>query len=126
MTKMKKYDLYGKLTNDTLKEIDSGVGDVISDLNANGITTLMSCHGHKGHQHMSSASRDKKTGELKYTVSTSRGWITFYPKEFNKQRVLSILQKHGLKRIVFGVIDANGKGYPYTEKIISVSFSMVR
>ena len=116
-----KYSIYGKLTPKTLQEIDTGVRDVIKDLNANGIVTWMSCHGHPGHQHMSSASKNRKTGKIIYSVSTGRGWITFARKGFNKKLVLSILEKHGLKRIAFGLY-ADGS----IEDTVVVSFSMVR
>jgi hypothetical protein len=63
----------------TIKDVEPGVRAVLSELNAKGQKTIMSCEGH-GNQ---------------------RGWISFVDKTFNKTIALAIMKKHGLKRIVF-------------------------
>lgn len=93
-------------------KIDSGVRSVVSDLNRNGLYTIMSCHGHEGVSNVCGF----KNG--KYIIETGRGWISFNKKTFNKSKVEFILKKHGLKRLKF---------FKFADKkdVIFVSFTRV-
>ena len=101
-----------------INDLEKGIRAVVVDLNKNGQHTLMSCHGHEGSSSSHCIRAGNKIKDDTRVQETGRGWITFNERGFNKNLVLSLLKKYGLKRI---------KVYPPNrDHIISVTFTKTR
>lgn len=99
-------------------ELEKGIRAVVIDLNKSGQHTLMSCHGHEGSGSSHCIRSGNKNKDDTRIQEMGRGWITFNDRGFNKNLVLLILKKHGLKRI---------RIYPPNrDHIISVTFTRTR
>jgi hypothetical protein len=102
-----------KLDPKILAEIEPKIRAVVTELNALGQKTVMSCQGHKDQGSVSGIRPDGS-----YIHSKGRGWISFYQKGFNETIARKIMIKHKLKRIRFFTI-------PDKKGIIFSNFTMM-